>query len=138
MTAQTKEQRALAARLEQERESTLTDLAQANSDIAALAADDAQEGAVPTNHPGDEGSDVYERERLQTVRAELEARLELIDAARERMADGTYGTCARCGKPIPYARLEALPWAQYDIECQSIMEGDDPANKRVQPMEPKV
>jgi DnaK suppressor protein len=124
----------LAQQLEQERASTQSDMESVSQEIDGVTADDAQEGGVPSNHPGDEGTDVYENERLQTVRAELESRLELIDAARQRLEDGTYGTCARCGKPIPRARLEALPWAEYDVECQSIMEGDDPANKSQQPL----
>jgi DnaK suppressor protein len=38
------------------------------------------------------------------------------------MADGTYGTCANCGKKIPVARLEALPHATLCIECQAASE----------------
>jgi RNA polymerase-binding transcription factor DksA len=125
----------LAKRLEQERASTQSDLDSVSQEIDGVTADDEQEGGVPSNHPGDEGSDVYENERLQTVRAELEARLALIDAAQQRLADGTYGTCARCGKPIPRARLEALPWAEYDVECQGIVDGEDP-NRSQQPLTP--
>ena len=134
MAKQTDDFSTLAARLEQEHASTRADLDSVSQEIAGVTEDDAQEGGIPTNHPADEGSDVYENERLLTVRAELEGRLELIDAARQRMAAGTYGTCPRCGKPIPRARLEALPWAEYDVECQSIMEGDDPANKDQLPL----
>jgi RNA polymerase-binding transcription factor DksA len=123
----------LAQRLEEERASTQSDLDSVSQEIDGVTADDNQEGGVPTNHPGDEGTDVYENERLQTVRAELEARLVLIDAARERMADGSYGNCSRCGKPIPRARLEALPWAEYDVECQAIVDGEDP-NRSQQPL----
>jgi DnaK suppressor protein len=31
--------------------------------------------------------------------------------AEEKLAEGSYGVCDFCGKPIPAARLEALPWA---------------------------
>jgi DnaK suppressor protein len=127
----------LAKRLEEERASTQSDLDSVSQEIDGVTADDAQEGGVPSNHPGDEGTDVYENERLQTVRAELEARLALIDAARARMPDGSYGTCARCGKPIPRARLDALPWAEYDVECQGIVDGED-LNKSQQPLTPLV
>jgi RNA polymerase-binding transcription factor DksA len=125
----------LAKRLDEEHASTQSDLASVSREIDGVTADDDQEGGVPSNHPGDEGTDVYENERLQTVRAELEARLVLIDAARERIADGSYGTCARCGKPIPRARLDALPWAEYDVECQGIVDGEDP-NRSQQPLTP--
>ena len=47
-----------------------------------------------------------------------------IDQALMRIDEGSYGTCARCGKEIPERRLEALPTARYDAECQSIIEAN--------------
>ena len=51
-----------------------------------------------------------------------------IDQALLRIKEGSYGICARCGKPIDERRLEALPTARYDAECQALIEaanGDD-------------
>lgn len=45
-----------------------------------------------------------------------------IDQALLRMDEGTYGVCARCGKPIDERRLEALPTARYDAACQAEIE----------------
>ncbi|MCA1591995.1 MAG: TraR/DksA family transcriptional regulator [Acidobacteria bacterium] len=45
-----------------------------------------------------------------------------IDQALLRIEEGSYGTCARCAKPIPERRLEAVPTARYDAECQSLLE----------------
>jgi DnaK suppressor protein len=45
-----------------------------------------------------------------------------IDQALLRMDEGTYGECARCGKPIDERRLEALPTARYDAACQTEIE----------------
>jgi len=45
-----------------------------------------------------------------------------IDEALRRIDEGGYGTCERCGKPIPEARLEALPTARFDAACQSELE----------------
>src|ERR671916_1081062 len=45
-----------------------------------------------------------------------------IDQALLRIDEGTYGTCQSCGKPIPEARLEALPTARFDAACQSEIE----------------
>jgi DnaK suppressor protein len=67
---------------------------------------------------------------LQDVNQELALRLgeresqmvAEIDGALQRIDDGTYGDCERCGKPIPEARLEALPTARYDAACQSELE----------------
>lgn len=45
-----------------------------------------------------------------------------IDQALLRIDEGSYGVCARCGQEIPERRLDALPTARYDAECQSIIE----------------
>ena len=45
-----------------------------------------------------------------------------IDQALMRIDEGTYGMCARCGKPINERRLEAMPTARYDAECQAAIE----------------
>jgi DnaK suppressor protein len=47
-----------------------------------------------------------------------------IDQALMRIDEGTYGVCARCGREIPERRLEALPTARYDAECQAIVESN--------------
>jgi DnaK suppressor protein len=38
--------------------------------------------------------------------------------ALKRIDDGTYGRCIKCGRQIPAARLEAVPWAAYCLEDQ--------------------
>ena len=51
-----------------------------------------------------------------------------IDQALMRIEEGSYGVCARCGKPIDERRLEAMPTARYDAACQALIEsanGDD-------------
>src|ERR1044072_6193736 len=45
-----------------------------------------------------------------------------IDQALLRIKEGSYGTCARCGKIIEERRLEALPTARYDAVCQAAIE----------------
>lgn len=40
-----------------------------------------------------------------------------IDAAINRIADGTYGICENCGARIPAKRLYALPWTRLCLEC---------------------
>ena len=45
-----------------------------------------------------------------------------IDQALLRMKEGTYGICTRCGEPINERRLEAVPTARYDAQCQSLIE----------------
>ena len=45
-----------------------------------------------------------------------------IDQALLRIEEGSYGICARCGRPIDERRQEAMPTARYDAECQAIIE----------------
>ena len=44
--------------------------------------------------------------------------LEDINRALERIIDGSYGTCGRCGKPIGKDRLEAIPTAMFCLACK--------------------
>jgi RNA polymerase-binding transcription factor DksA len=44
--------------------------------------------------------------------------LKEIDAATDRVSDGTYGVCAGCGSRIPVGRLEILPYVRYCVRCQ--------------------
>jgi RNA polymerase-binding transcription factor DksA len=71
---------------------------------------------LPLARGGEDASDVAAE---QTEHAELlaelrneEAELAEVEAALQRIRDGTYGICAATGKPIPAARLRALPWAR--------------------------
>ena len=45
--------------------------------------------------------------------------LDNVDAALERIADGTYGTCAECGKKIGRARIEFRPESIYCVDCKA-------------------
>jgi len=64
----------------------------------------------------DEGSASDEIMGLR--RASTQRVIEEIDAALERLDAGGYGTCPRCGKPIPAERLEILPYARHCVRCR--------------------
>jgi DnaK suppressor protein len=49
-------------------------------------------------------------------------RLDEIDAAQARLAAGTFGVCEGCGKPIPLARLRAMPTARRCVVCERAAE----------------
>jgi DnaK suppressor protein len=105
------------ARLEQERASL-------RSDIAALAADNqaAQDDAGIGNHIADDATEMFDRERDMALRSNSQELLAQVEAAIARIDEGRYGICARCGQQIAPDRLEALPYAIYCINCQSIVE----------------
>lgn len=65
------------------------------------------------------------QDEISSQLAEVESReLANIENALERMRDGQYGTCEGCNKPIPMARLQALPYATLCIQCQREAERD--------------
>jgi DnaK suppressor protein len=66
-------------------------------------------------------SQVFAQQRDLALRDRNEQQLTAIDAALGRIDDGTYGRCARCGRPIAPERLDALPWAAHCIDCQRIV-----------------
>jgi DnaK suppressor protein len=69
-------------------------------------------------HPGDEGTEVFEEERDEGLSQRLREELDAIDRAERRVAEGTYGTSIDSGDPIPDGRLEAVPWAERTAEEQ--------------------
>jgi len=68
------------------------------------------------NHPADEGTDLFEREKDIALKEHYELQLKNVNQALEAMENGTYGTCQVCGKEIPLERLKALPNTVYCIE----------------------
>jgi len=59
------------------------------------------------------------QDEISSQLAEVESReLARIEYALERMQTGHYGACEGCGANIPMARLNALPYATYCINCQ--------------------
>jgi RNA polymerase-binding protein DksA len=67
-------------------------------------------------HMADLGTDNYEQEFALGLMDSERKLIREIDAALERIEDGTYGICEGTGKQIARARLEAQPWARYCVE----------------------
>jgi len=65
-------------------------------------------------------SQVFAQQRDLALRERAEHELALIEDALARIANGTFGVCLDCGRPIAPGRLEALPWAARCIECQRL------------------
>jgi RNA polymerase-binding transcription factor DksA len=73
-------------------------------------------------HQADAGSDAYDRDFALSLLSQEQDALYEIDQALKRIELGTYGTCEMSGKSIPRARLEAIPFARFTVECQSQLE----------------
>ncbi len=102
------------ARLEADRKN-LRDVERTGENVGELT-------DVDFNHPGDSGTETYEKEKDLALIEALDAQLAQIRNALGRIEAGTYGTCERCGKPIPEERLNVIPYATLCIEDQEYIE----------------
>lgn len=92
------------------------DLVEADASQAELSS------SAGDQHLADHASDVLARELDGTLEENVEEIVAEIDAALQRIAAGTYGACARCGQPIPEARLDAVPYATLCLDCRRLEE----------------
>ena len=81
----------------------------------ALRSDTGESSNMPI-HMADVGSDAYEQDLKLGISASERERIMEIDAALQRIAEGSYGICERSGKAIRKARLKAKPWARWTID----------------------
>ena len=70
------------------------------------------------NHMADQATATYDRELDEGLEEGAQFTLGEIDAALQRIEDGSYGVCEVCGKPIGAERLSAIPWARLCIDDQ--------------------
>ena len=80
-------------------------------------------------HQADAGSDAYDRDFALSLLSQEQDALYEIDEALKRIELGTYGKCEMSGKTIPRARLEAIPFARFTVECQSQLERQSKASR---------
>lgn len=80
-------------------------------------------------HQADAGSDAYDRDFALSLLSQEQDALYEIDQALRRIELGTYGKCEMSGKLIPRARLEAIPFARFTVECQSQLEKQNKASR---------
>ena len=65
----------------------------------------------------DAGSASHAAAHPTAVLTDTHARIDAIDAALERMENGTYGSCSECQQVIPYGRLLVMPEATHCVGC---------------------
>ena len=73
-------------------------------------------------HPADQGSELFEREKDLAILERLESELAEIEAALQRVDDGVYGVDEQTGEPIDPERLDAIPTARTNIVSGSSAE----------------
>ena len=81
--------------------------------------DDSSELADYDQHPADSATEPFEHEKDLGILEELENELAELQAALERIDNGTYGVDEVTGEPIDPARLEAFPAARTNVPARS-------------------
>ena len=95
------------------RETILASLAEQSDDMKKLVKTVAAGDVI------DVASDAIDRTLLDSLGSQDAARLQLVDNALDRIRQGKYGKCIKCGKDIPQQRLKALPYALMCVNCAS-------------------
>jgi RNA polymerase-binding transcription factor DksA len=73
--------------------------------------------ATDDEHDPEGHTIAFERQQVAALRRDARARLDAVEDALARLAAGTYGRCAVCGRPIDPERLEAVPGTDRCIAC---------------------
>lgn len=111
------------ALLLQQRTELQAELAQLQEEDALTNQD--EQGFGVSNHPADDATDLFTRERNLAVGGDLEQELQDVERALQRIEQGTYGMCEVDGAPISIERLLARPAATLCIEHQRERESQE-------------
>jgi RNA polymerase-binding protein DksA len=107
--------------LEQERERIRNQIAHLHENNSKSMEDEVGELTRGLdNHLGDMASVTFDRELDEGLEEGAQQMLQQIERALEKIEDGTYGTCERCGREIGEERLRARPWALLCIDDQRL------------------
>ncbi len=98
------------------RPSTIRRSARSPSCSATASTDSAGDDQADT------GTKTFEREQEISLANNILERISQVERALERLDEGNYGWCERCGNPIPVERLAAFPSATLCVTCKQLEE----------------
>jgi RNA polymerase-binding protein DksA len=102
------------------REELQTEYHETVSEITELQRDRLTDSAG--DDQADTGTKTFEREQEISLANGILERITQVERALERLDDGSYGWCERCGNPIPVERLAAFPSATLCVTCKQLEE----------------
>ncbi len=84
------------------------------------------------NHPGDLGTEMYERSKDLGLLENTRQQIAEIEEAQTAIMEGNYGYCRNCGQSIPKKRLLALPGTLLCVQCKREQEDQDKDNRPIE------
>lgn len=87
-----------------------------------LAKESATQMESYSLHMGDSGTDNFDRDFALSLLSSDQDAIYEIEEALKRIERDTFGVCELTSKPIPKARLEAIPWTRFTLEAQAQLE----------------
>jgi DnaK suppressor protein len=99
--------------LQAEYEQTLAEIAELQRERLTDSAGDDQ---------ADTGTKTFEREQEISLANNLLERITQVERAIDRLGEGNYGWCEKCGNAIPVERLAAFPSATLCVHCKQLEE----------------
>jgi len=98
--------------------------------MSGLAKESAEEMASYSLHMADSGTDNFDRDFALSLLSSDQDAIYEIEEALKRIERNTYGICELTGKPIPKARLDAIPWTRFTVEAQAQLEREGALRQR--------
>jgi len=98
--------------------------------MSGLAKESQSEMESYSLHMGDSGTDNFDRDFALSLLSSDQDALYEIEEALKRIEKGTYGVCELTNKPIPRARLDAIPWARFTVEARAQLEKEGALKQR--------
>src|SRR5687768_14761208 len=95
-----------------------------------LAKESAEEMASYSLHMADSGTDNFDRDFALSLLSSDQDAIYEIEEALKRIEKNTYGVCELTQKPIPKARLDAIPWTRFTVEAQAQLEREGALRQR--------
>lgn len=98
--------------------------------MSGLAKESAEEMPGYSLHMADSGTDNFDRDFALSLLSSDQDALYEIEEAIKRIEKDAYGICELTSKPIPKARLQAIPWTRFTVEAQAQLEKEGALKQR--------
>ena len=125
----TREMEQLKEKLENLRQESMRFLDRLRNESRSLETDGTQDSA-------DQCTVNLSKESLFEQSSQRRTTLRLIEAALQRMTEGSFGICVACGDEIQTRRLQAVPWTQFCLPCQEELENEVGATVAARTLQP--